>query len=202
MTGQRKYLRRWLPHMLGEVFRAPGTWEDLKEWWRLLAAGAALTLLHVNRLRELIVDADTVLRLAGTVVPITTTGFVAFKVLQGAVRRTNERMAEELGVVAERPARPPPPSPTDVDEFRKLEGEMIVVLDYLLRDDQAPSSADLEGRMWARKRSGTRPAYVRNHLERDFTATEPNTKWVTDITYIHTAGGWLYLCVVVDLYGG
>ncbi len=151
MTGQRKYLRRWLPHMLGEVFRAPGTWEDLKEWWRLLAAGAALTLLHVNRLRELIVDADTVLRLAGTVVPITTTGFVAFKVLQGAVRRTNERMAEELGVVAERPARPPPPSPTDVDEFRKLEGEMIVVLDYLLRDDQAPSSADLEGRMWALK---------------------------------------------------
>ena len=137
--------------MLGEVFRAPGTWEDLKEWWRLLAAGAALTLLHVNRLRELIVDADTVLRLAGTVVPITTTGFVAFKVLQGAVRRTNERMAEELGVVAERPARPPPPSPTDVDEFRKLEGEMIVVLDYLLRDDQAPSSADLEGRMWALK---------------------------------------------------
>ena len=28
---------------------------------------------------------------------------------------------------------------------------MIVVLDYLLRDDQAPSSADLEGRMWALK---------------------------------------------------
>ena len=46
--------------------------------------------------------------------------------------------------------------------------------------------------VWRRKRSGTRPAYVRNHLERDFTATEPNTKWVTDITYIHTAGGWLY----------
>ena len=57
-------------------------------------------------------------------------------------------------------------------------------------------------RQWRRKRSGTRPAYVRNHLERDFTATEPNTKWVTDITYIHTAGGWLYLCVVVDLYRG
>ena len=56
-------------------------------------------------------------------------------------------------------------------------------------------------RQWRRKRSGTRPAYVRNHLER-LHRTEPNTKWVTDITYIHTAGGWLYLCVVVDLYGG
>jgi putative transposase len=57
-------------------------------------------------------------------------------------------------------------------------------------------------RQWRRKRSGVRPAYVRNHLERDFTATEANRKWVTDITYIYTAEGWLYLCVVIDLYGG
>lgn len=37
---------------------------------------------------------------------------------------------------------------------------------------------------------------------RDFSAYEPNTKWVTDITYIRTAESWLYLCVVVDLYSG
>lgn len=57
-------------------------------------------------------------------------------------------------------------------------------------------------RRWRQKRSGVRPAFVRNHLERDFTATAPNQKWVTDITYIGTAEGWLYLCVVVDLFGG
>ena len=57
-------------------------------------------------------------------------------------------------------------------------------------------------RRWRHKRSGVRPAYVRNHLERDFSATEPNTKWVTDITYISTAESWLYLSVVVDLCGG
>ena len=57
-------------------------------------------------------------------------------------------------------------------------------------------------KQWRRKASGVRPAFVRNHLERDFKATEPNTKWVTDITYIRTAEGWLYLCVVIDLYGG
>jgi transposase InsO family protein len=39
-----------------------------------------------------------------------------------------------------------------------------------------------------------------NLLQRDFTATEPNTKWVTDITYIPTAQGWLYLAVILDLY--
>jgi putative transposase len=43
---------------------------------------------------------------------------------------------------------------------------------------------------------------VTNQLERDFTADAPNRKWVTDITYIRTAERWLYLCVVVDLYGG
>lgn len=57
-------------------------------------------------------------------------------------------------------------------------------------------------KQWRNKRSGLRPAHVRNHLERDFTATEPNTKWVTDITFIYTVEAWLYLCVVVDLYGG
>jgi putative transposase len=55
-------------------------------------------------------------------------------------------------------------------------------------------------RQWRKKRSGVRPAYIRNHLERDFSAAEPNTKWVTDITYVYTAQGWLYLCIVLDLF--
>ena len=55
-------------------------------------------------------------------------------------------------------------------------------------------------RSWNRKRSGVRPGGVRNHLDRDFEALEPNTKWVTDITYIRTAEGWLYLCIVLDLF--
>jgi putative transposase len=38
-----------------------------------------------------------------------------------------------------------------------------------------------------------------NLLNRDFTATEPNKKWTTDITYIPTAQGWLYLAVILDL---
>lgn len=38
-----------------------------------------------------------------------------------------------------------------------------------------------------------------NLLERDFTAAMPNQKWVTDITYIPTDEGWLYLAGVLDL---
>jgi transposase InsO family protein len=39
-----------------------------------------------------------------------------------------------------------------------------------------------------------------NVLAQDFTAERPNRKWVTDITYIDTAEGWLYLALVLDLY--
>jgi putative transposase len=40
----------------------------------------------------------------------------------------------------------------------------------------------------------------RNVLARDFTATRPNERWVTDITYLWTAEGWCYLAVILDLY--
>jgi transposase InsO family protein len=40
-----------------------------------------------------------------------------------------------------------------------------------------------------------------NILNRDFTAMRPNQKWVSDITYIPTKEGWLYLAGVMDLYG-
>jgi len=39
-----------------------------------------------------------------------------------------------------------------------------------------------------------------NILDRDFTAEAPNRKWVTDITYLPTAAGWVYLAVVLDLF--
>src|SRR5574342_128508 len=39
-----------------------------------------------------------------------------------------------------------------------------------------------------------------NTLQRGFTVPRPNTAWVTDITYVRTWEGWLYLAVVMDLY--
>jgi transposase InsO family protein len=41
-----------------------------------------------------------------------------------------------------------------------------------------------------------------NLLNRDFAATRPNQKWVTDITYIETRQGWCYLSTIKDLYDG
>lgn len=39
-----------------------------------------------------------------------------------------------------------------------------------------------------------------NLLNRNFTAAAPNRIWLTDITYIETDQGWLYLAAVMDLY--
>jgi putative transposase len=39
-----------------------------------------------------------------------------------------------------------------------------------------------------------------NLLKQNFAAQKPNTVWVSDITYIWTLEGWLYLAVILDLY--
>jgi len=41
-----------------------------------------------------------------------------------------------------------------------------------------------------------------NVLNRDFAATRPNQKWVTDVTYILTQQGWGYLSTIKDLFDG
>lgn len=39
-----------------------------------------------------------------------------------------------------------------------------------------------------------------NRLQRQFTVERPDKAWVTDITYVRTWQGWLYLAVVMDLH--
>jgi transposase InsO family protein len=39
-----------------------------------------------------------------------------------------------------------------------------------------------------------------NRLERDFSASTPNEIWVSDITYIWTREGWMYLAAILDLF--
>jgi putative transposase len=41
---------------------------------------------------------------------------------------------------------------------------------------------------------------IRILLQQNFTPTAPNQKYVSDITYLWTDEGWLYLGTVIDLY--
>ncbi len=49
-------------------------------------------------------------------------------------------------------------------------------------------------------KSDPRNSVAANDLDRDFTATNVNEKWVTDVTFIPTEEGWLYLASMIDLY--
>lgn len=50
------------------------------------------------------------------------------------------------------------------------------------------------------KRYGKPSVVAPNHLQQQFDVAMPNQVWVTDITYIRTHEGWLYLSVVIDLF--
>ncbi len=63
----------------------------------------------------------------------------------------------------------------------------------------------IEGRLRGRKRRTTIPDEAtvegaRDLLQRDFTATGPNEKWVCDLTYLRTWNGFLYLAFILDCY--
>jgi len=64
--------------------------------------------------------------------------------------------------------------------------------------------AGLRARQTRRYKHTTKanPAHLTapNLLDQDFEAIAPNQKWTTDITYIPTLEGWLYLAVVLDLF--
>jgi putative transposase len=64
--------------------------------------------------------------------------------------------------------------------------------------------AGLRSRRRRRYRLTTQSGHSRptapNFLARRFSAAAPNQKWVTDITYIPTDEGWLYLAAIVDLF--
>jgi putative transposase len=53
----------------------------------------------------------------------------------------------------------------------------------------------------APRRIAGRPSIIApNRLNREFTVNTPDRAWVTDITYLRTWQGWLYLAVVIDLH--
>ncbi len=65
--------------------------------------------------------------------------------------------------------------------------------------------AGLEGKRRGTKKRTTIPdeaavERARDLLQRDFTATRPNEKWVADITYVRTWSGFVYLAFILDCY--
>jgi putative transposase len=67
----------------------------------------------------------------------------------------------------------------------------------LMREHQLRALHGYRMRRWS---VGKPAVLIPNLLKRQFTVTRRNKAWVTDITYIRTWQGWLYLAVVMDLF--
>ncbi len=67
----------------------------------------------------------------------------------------------------------------------------------LMRDNRLRSFHGYRTRRWT---VGKPAVLIPNVLQRRFTVSRPNRAWVTDITYVRTWQGWLYLAVVLDLF--
>ena len=67
----------------------------------------------------------------------------------------------------------------------------------LMRENNLHALHGYRTRRWS---VGKPAVLIPNLLQRQFTVTRKNKAWVTDITYIRTWEGWLYLAVVIDLF--
>jgi putative transposase len=67
----------------------------------------------------------------------------------------------------------------------------------LMREHKLRALHGYRTRRWS---VGKPAVLIPNLLQRQFTVSTPNKAWVTDITYIRTWQGWLYLAVVMDLF--
>ena len=85
------------------------------------------------------------------------------------------------------------------DDMREL-GEQCSTrrVQRLMRWAGLRSQTGYTKRRW--KRGGAPSLVAPNHLQQQFDVREPNRVWVTDITYIRTYEGWLYLAAVLDLF--
>lgn len=67
----------------------------------------------------------------------------------------------------------------------------------LMREHRLRALHGYRTRRWS---VGKPAILIPNLLQRQFTVSRPNKAWVTDITYIRTWQGWLYVAVVLDLF--
>jgi putative transposase len=90
--------------------------------------------------------------------------------------------------------------------YRKVYKDVIEAVDFYCCPETVRRVLAAEGMKSHTVRKHRYPRTYRdehfapNLLSRDFTADAPNKKWVSDITYIPTGEGWLYLAIVQDIF--
>jgi len=130
---------------------------------------------------------------------VSTSGFYAW-CRRGPSRRAQEDAALKVGIRAAHAASGKTYGSPRVHEDLKADGEQV----GRKRVARLMQEEGLEGQRKRRFRVTTDSRHshpvATNELNRNFTASGPNKVWVTDITYIWTREGWIYLAAILDLF--
>lgn len=90
--------------------------------------------------------------------------------------------------------------------YRKIHQDLLSIGEHCSRNrvGRLMKLAELKAQVGYKRKPRTKfgvPSHIApNRLEQKFDCTRPNQRWVTDITYIKTAEGWLFLAIVLDLF--
>jgi putative transposase len=130
---------------------------------------------------------------------VSTSGFYAW-CRRGLSRRAQEDAALKVGIRAAHAASGKTYGSPRVHEDLKADGHQV----GRKRVARLMQEEGLEGQRKRRFRVTTDSRHshpvAANELNRNFTASGPNKVWVTDITYIWTREGWIYLAAILDLF--
>lgn len=130
---------------------------------------------------------------------VSTSGFYAW-CRRGLSQRALEDAALKVGIRAAHAASGKTYGSPRVHEDLKADGQQV----GRKRVARLMQEEGLEGQRKRRFRVTTDSKHshpvAENELNRNFTASAPNKVWVTDITYIWTREGWMYLAAILDLF--
>lgn len=110
----------------------------------------------------------------------------------------NQRLLEKIKIIYAA-SRQTYGSPRIEAELRK-QGETCSRKRVAKLMRQAGLHAKMKKRFKVTTRVNTAAHVAPNLLQQNFTASQPNQRWVADFTYVATVEGWLYVAAVVDLF--
>lgn len=139
------------------------------------------------------------LRKVATVLGVSLSGYHAWRHRKPSRRRQDDLALIERIKVLQKKHKGRYGSPRMTDDLRE-EGWRISRKRVARLMRQNSLSPKIKKKWIATTDSGHALPLAENLLNREFTATGPGTKWVSDITYLSTTQGWLYLCVIIDLW--
>ena len=130
---------------------------------------------------------------------VSRSGYYAWRRREPSRRALEDARLGTLVVAAHREGRGTYGSPRILDDLREA-GERV----SRKRVARLMKERNLVGEMkkrWRHPSSAPSDAVVApNTLDRAFNVPQPNCVWASDITYVRTYEGWLYLAVVIDLF--